>query len=152
MSVFSSRSLNCVLFLANLLGSVERLAYGSTLIAVAAGTDKSVCATSATIQKFVTHAKQAKRFFVSGFVQGVGFRNFTEGEASRLEVSGFVRNLRDGRVEAYAIGTLEQLAKFRAALERGPRFSRVSGVTEELANVDPQYAGEFVTTYDELDA
>jgi acylphosphatase len=122
------------------------------LIAVATGTDKSVCATSATIQKFVTDAKQAKRFFVSGSVQGVGFRYFTEGEASRLKVSGYVRNLRDGRVEVYAIGTLEQLAKFRAALERGPRFSRVSGVTEEPANLDPQYAGEFVTTYDELGA
>ncbi len=82
----------------------------------------------------------------------MGFRNFTEGEASRLNLSGYVRNLRDGRVEAYAIGTPEQLAKFRAALERGPRFSRVSGVTEEPAAVDPQYAGEFVTTYDELDA
>ena len=114
--------------------------------------NKSVCATSATIQKFVTDAKQAKRFFVSGLVQGVGFRYFTVGEASRLKVSGYVRNLRDGRVEAYAIGSPEQLAKFRAALERGPRFSRVSSVTEEPANVDPQYAGEFVTTYDELDA
>jgi acylphosphatase len=97
----------------------------------------------------VTDAKQAKRFFVSGFVQGVGFRNFTEGEARRLNVSGYVRNLRDGRVEAYAIGTPEQLAKFRAALERGPRFSSVSGVNEEPANVDPQYAHEFVTTYDQ---
>jgi acylphosphatase len=114
--------------------------------------NKSVCATSATIPKFVTDAKQAKRFLVSGLVQGVGFRYFTEGEASRLMVSGYVRNLRDGRVEAYAIGTPEQLATFRAALERGPRFSRVSGVTEEPADVDPQYAGEFVTTYDELDA
>jgi acylphosphatase len=104
----------------------------------------------AQIQEFVTDAKQAKRFFVTGFVQGVGFRNFTEGEANRLKVSGFVRNLRDGRVEAYAIGTPEQLAKFRAALERGPRLSRVSSVTEEPANVDPQYASEFVTTYDEL--
>ena len=119
---------------------------------VAAGTDKSARATSATIQKFVTDAKQAKRFFVSGLVQGVGFRYFTEGEASRLKVCGFVRNLRDGRVEAYAIGASEQLVKFRTALERGPRFSRVSGVTEEPADVDPQYAGEFVTTYDKLDA
>jgi acylphosphatase len=98
----------------------------------------------------VTHAKQAKRFFVSGSVQGVGFRYFTQGEANRLNLSGYVRNLRDGRVEAYAIGTPEQLAKFRAALERGSRFSSVSGVTEEPANVDPQYEHEFVTTYDEM--
>jgi acylphosphatase len=97
----------------------------------------------------VTHAKQAKRFFVSGSVQGVGFRYFTQGEANRLNLSGYVRNLRDGRVEAYAIGMPEQLAKFRAALERGSRFSSVSGVTEEPAKVDSQYEHEFVTTYDE---
>ena len=104
---------------------------------------------SATIPKFVTDAKQAKRFFVSGFVQGVGFRNFTQVEARRLNLSGYVRNLSDGRVEAYAIGTRAQLAKFRAALERGPRFSSVSRVAEELADVDPQYASEFVTTYED---
>ena len=104
---------------------------------------------SATIPRFVTDAKQAKRFFVSGFVQGVGFRNFTEGEARRLNLTGYVRNLRDGRVEAYAIGTAAQLAKFREALERGARFSSVSGVTEEPASVDPQYASGFVTTYED---
>jgi acylphosphatase len=97
----------------------------------------------------VTDAKQAKRYFVSGFVQGVGFRNFTEGEARRLNLAGYVRNLRDGRVEAYAIGTAAQLAKFREALGRGPRFSSVSGVSEELARVNPQYASGFVTTYED---
>jgi acylphosphatase len=96
----------------------------------------------------VTDAKQAKRFFVSGFVQGVGFRYFTVGEAQRLGLSGYVRNLCDSRVEAYAIGTSAQLAKFRAALERGPRFSSVSEVKEEPAAIDPQYANEFVTTHD----
>jgi acylphosphatase len=104
---------------------------------------------SATIPRFVTDAKQAKRYFVSGFVQGVGFRNFTEGEARRLNLTGYVRNLRDGRVEAYAIGTPAQLAKFGEVLERGPRFSNVSGVTEEPASVDPQYASGFVTTYED---
>jgi acylphosphatase len=97
----------------------------------------------------VTDAKQAKRFFVSGFVQGVGFRNFAQGEANRLNLGGYVRNLRDGRVEAYAIGTAAELAKFREALERGPRFSSVSGVSEEPARVDPHHAGRFVTTYED---
>ncbi len=96
----------------------------------------------------MTDAKQAKRFFVSGFVQGVGFRYFAQSEAGRLDLSGYVRNLRDGRVEAYAIGTPTQLAKFRAALERGPRLSSVSEVREESAVIDPQYTNEFVTTYD----
>jgi len=37
-------------------------------------------------------------------VQGVGFRYFTQGEAQRLDLSGYVRNLPERRVEAYAIG------------------------------------------------
>ena len=104
---------------------------------------------SATISGFVTDAKQAKRFFVSGFVQGVGFRNFAEAEARRLNLGGDVCNLRGGCVGAYAIGTAAQLATFRKALERGPRFSSVSGVSEEPAGVDPRYASGFVTTYED---
>jgi acylphosphatase len=103
---------------------------------------------SATISTFVTGRKQAKRFLVSGFVQGVGFRYFARDEAESLNVSGYVRNLRDGRVEAYVIGTDKQLAEFRAALERGPRFASVSQVQEEPAAIDPQYANGFVITYD----
>ena len=88
-------------------------------------------------------AKQAKRFFVSGIVQGVGFRYFTQGAAERLHLTGYVRNLPDARVEVYAIGTPDQLAKLRAALQRGPRFASVSEVQEQPAAVDPQYANEF---------
>lgn len=97
----------------------------------------------------MTDAKQARRFFVSGLVQGVGFRFFTQNEARRLNLSGYVRNLRDGRVEAYAIGTPEHLAKFRAALERGPRFSSVTEVREQSAELDAQYANDFATTHDD---
>ena len=46
-------------------------------------------------------------------VQGVGFRYFAQDAAEKLRVSGFVRNLRDGRVEAYVMGTPEQHAEFR---------------------------------------
>jgi acylphosphatase len=74
----------------------------------------------------------------------VGFRYFTQGLAERLHLSGYVRNLPDARVEVYAIGTLEQLAKLRTALERGPRFASVSEVQEQPAAIDPQYAAEFV--------
>jgi acylphosphatase len=101
---------------------------------------------SATISGFVTTAKQAKRFFVSGIVQGVGFRYFTQDAAERLHLSGYVRNLLDARVEVYAIGTPDQLAKLRAALERGPRFASVSEVQEEDAAIDQQYANEFGIT------
>jgi len=49
--------------------------------------------------RFVSDAKIAKRYFVSGMVQGVGFRYFTQAAAERLRIHGFVRNLRDGRVK-----------------------------------------------------
>jgi acylphosphatase len=96
----------------------------------------------------VTNTKQARRFFVSGFVQGVGYRYFARDAANRLRLSGYVRNLRDSRVEAYAIGTTKQLADFRAALERGPWSARVREVVEEPAETDSQYAHDFVITYD----
>ncbi len=87
--------------------------------------------------------KQAKRYLVSGMVQGVGFRYFTQDAAEKLQVSGFVRNLRDGRVEVFAMGTSQQHAEFRALLERGPRLSSISEVQEETATPDPQYEGGF---------
>jgi acylphosphatase len=90
----------------------------------------------------------ARRYFVSGIVQGVGFRYFTQDEAERLQLAGFVRNLRDGRVEVYAIGSGEKLARLRVLLERGPRGAMVQNVTEHPAEIDPQFAGEFSITYD----
>ena len=92
--------------------------------------------------------KQAKRYFVSGMVQGVGFRYFAQRAAQKLSISGYVRNLRDGRVEAFAMGTAEQLTRFRAALERGPGFSSVTEVKEVAAIVAPEYADGFSITYD----
>ena len=82
-------------------------------------------------------------------VQGVGFRFYAQRSAEKLRLSGYARNLRDGRVEVYALGTAEQLAGMRAALERGPRFSSVTEVREESAQADPQYANDFIITYDE---
>src|SRR5260370_38142189 len=100
---------------------------------------------SATIFcRFVRDAKLAKRYFVSGMVQGVGFRYFTQDAAEKLRIHGFVRNLRDGRVEVFAMGAPQQHAEFRAMLERGPRFSSISEVQEEPAAPDPQYEGGFV--------
>jgi acylphosphatase len=104
---------------------------------------------SATIRSFVSDAKQAKRHLISGIVQGVGFRYFVLDVAGRLNLSGYTRNLRDGRVEVYAVGTSEQLARLRNALERGPRGASVSEVTEESATIEPQYASGFIITYDD---
>ncbi len=102
---------------------------------------------SATIYRFVSEPKQARRYFVSGIVQGVGFRYFAQDAAERLHLSGYARNLRDGRVEVYAIGAAEHLAKLRSALERGPWGAGVSEVKEEDAPMDSNYAKGFVITY-----
>ena len=85
----------------------------------------------------------AKRYFVSGMVQGVGYRYFVRQAAQRLSLAGFVKNLRDGRVEVYAIGPANELASLRAALERGPSGATVSSVAEEDAAIDTKFAARF---------
>lgn len=72
----------------------------------------------------------ARRYLVRGRVQGVGFRDFVQRRAAELGVTGYVRNLDDGRVEAVACGTPAQLAEFAGYLHQGPRFSSVRGVEE----------------------
>ena len=62
---------------------------------------------------------------MSGRVQGVGFRFFVQHAANNIGVSGYVRNLEDGRVEAYAIGTPEQHKEFAGHLWKGPTMADV---------------------------
>jgi len=88
-------------------------------------------------------AMETRRYLVSGRVQGVGFRLFTQREANKLGVTGFVRNLADGRVEVVAKGSREQLAQLRASLEKGPSFSSVTGVAEETAELRSNRADGF---------
>jgi acylphosphatase len=87
--------------------------------------------------------KIAKRFFVSGMVQGVGYRFFTARWAERLGVTGWVKNLGDGRVEVYAIGSPAALKEFRRELERGPTGAMVDDVRQEETRVDTQFANRF---------
>jgi len=77
----------------------------------------------------------ARRFFISGDVQGVGYRFFAQRAAARHQVVGYVKNLSDGRVEALAEGPWSQVEAFKHDLAAGPRFGRVDHV-EEL-NLDP---------------
>jgi acylphosphatase len=95
----------------------------------------------------VSEPKQARRYFVLGVVQGVGFRYFAHRAAERLHLSGYAKNLPDGRVEVYAIGTAEDLVKLRSVLERGPWGASVSEVKEEDAAIDSNYANDFDITY-----
>ena len=96
----------------------------------------------------VSGGKIARRYFVSGIVQGVGFRFFTQRAAENLGVAGYVRNLGDGRVEVYAAGTEEMLDELRSILERGPRGASVSRVSEEITGVQVEYEDGFSVEYD----
>jgi len=78
---------------------------------------------------------RARRWFVSGRVQGVGFRWFVEQSANHLGLRGWVRNEDDGRVQVYATGSLEQLNRLTALLYSGPRMAEVRGVEEQEAPV-----------------
>jgi acylphosphatase len=88
-------------------------------------------------------SRNAARYFVSGTVQGVGFRFFARRTAERLRLAGFAKNLADGRVEVYAVGPAEALEKFREELKRGPEGARVAGVEEEKADLEARFANIF---------
>jgi acylphosphatase len=85
-----------------------------------------------------------RRYLVRGKVQGVGFRYFVERTADELGLSGWVRNLDDGRVEVYATGTKDQLAALNGRLWQGPRWSDVRGVEEQEAAIE-SHAGFRIT-------
>lgn len=73
----------------------------------------------------------ARRLLISGRVQGVGFRLFAEDQARAENLSGYARNLPDGRVEAVAEGEEESVLRFERAMHRGPRSAWVERVDAE---------------------
>ena len=70
----------------------------------------------------------ARRFVISGRVQGVGFRYFTQNAAAREGVTGWVQNLPDGRVEAFVEGDEDAVTRVERALRSGPPGARVENV------------------------
>lgn len=74
---------------------------------------------------------EAVHLRVSGRVQGVGFRYFVVHEAQACGVTGYVRNLDDGRVEARAEGGREALERFVSSVRRGPRMASVDDLELE---------------------
>ena len=70
----------------------------------------------------------ARRFVVSGRVQGVGFRYFALDAARREGLHGYVTNHDDGTVEAVAEGEAAAVERFERALRRGPSHARVEQV------------------------
>jgi acylphosphatase len=82
----------------------------------------------------------ARRYFISGDVQGVGFRFFVQRRAHQFpHLKGFVRNLYDGRVEVYAEGEEDQLTSLESALRQGPPGSTVDRLEVQEETVSNQY-------------
>jgi acylphosphatase len=77
----------------------------------------------------------ARRYTISGRVQGVGFRFFTEDAARREGLHGWVRNLPDGRVEIAAEGDEESVDRFERHVRHGPPGARID--TVEVDHVGP---------------
>jgi acylphosphatase len=78
----------------------------------------------------------ALRLVIHGRVQGVGFRAFVVRQATRLGVRGWVRNRRDGTVEALLIGEPGALAAAETACRRGPTLAAVHEVEQHPADDD----------------
>jgi acylphosphatase len=76
--------------------------------------------------------KIARKFLIGGLVQGVGFRFFTQRAAARHQVLGYVRNLPNGRVEAFAEGNENAVEAFKHDLTTGPIYSKVEEIEETV--------------------
>jgi acylphosphatase len=75
-------------------------------------------------------AMTCRRFLVSGRVQGVFYRDSTRRQAQAIGVTGWVRNLYDGRVEVLACGDSRKLETFKKWLEIGPEYAKVTNIEE----------------------
>ncbi|MFQ5463316.1 MAG: acylphosphatase [Phycisphaerae bacterium] len=76
--------------------------------------------------------------YFSGNVQGVGFRYISQAIAAAFEVSGFVRNLPDGRVELVAEGELDEIERFHLALSQ-----KMGTNIAEAMSTDGTFLGEY---------
>ncbi|MCQ8181495.1 acylphosphatase [Methylomonas sp. SURF-1] len=85
--------------------------------------------------------KDCLHIIVKGRVQGVYFRAYTQKQAVKLNLSGFVRNLADGTVEIVASGHPEDLQKLVAWCRKGPVLAKVSEVSVTAHDTDEHFAG-----------
>jgi len=81
--------------------------------------------------------------FISGFVQGVGFRRFVRHHALSLGLTGWVKNLPDNRVEAVFQGSKEQAAKIIAICKKGTFLSEVKDIAVEWGDQPQAEIREF---------
>lgn len=82
-----------------------------------------------------------QRIFVSGRVQGVGYRDWVVRTAQRNGLTGYVRNLKDGRVEVVASGEDEPLQTLVEACREGPAMARVEHVESFPADDERGHKG-----------
>lgn len=83
----------------------------------------------------------ARQFTISGRVQRVGFRWFAIEAASRENVTGWVQNLPDGRVEILAEGDAAAVERFERAVRSGPAAARVDAVETDILAPTGRYHG-----------
>jgi acylphosphatase len=81
----------------------------------------------------------ARRFLISGSVQGVGYRYFAQRAAARHQVRGYIKNLDDGRVESLAEGTEKAVEEFKHDLLAGPKHSSVDHLEETVVDPSGRY-------------
>lgn len=87
----------------------------------------------------------ARRFIISGRVQGVAFRYFTQRVACSLSITGWVRNLYNGDVETLAQGTEEAMDAFYLKIKEGPPAARVLDINISDVPHDPSIIGFRIT-------
>jgi acylphosphatase len=83
----------------------------------------------------------ARRYVVSGQVQGVGFRMFTAAAARRDDLRGWVRNLPDGRVEVVCEGDAESVERLARMIRQGPPGARVDEVESDATSFTARETG-----------
>ena len=84
--------------------------------------------------------------FISGRVQGVFFRMETLRAAQRIGVFGWVRNMRDGRVEAVIEGLADQVAEMVQWCHKGPVMAQVTDVEMEEEGYNGEYNSFIITS------
>jgi len=72
--------------------------------------------------------KKSVRLYITGAVQGVFFRLFVKQNAERLDVRGFIRNLEDGRIEAFLEGDFDKVNAMIELCKKGPKHSQIRNV------------------------
>lgn len=83
--------------------------------------------------------KQA-HVFISGFVQGVGFRAYVRSKARKIGVTGWVRNLSDDRVEAVLQGDRHDIERVLFYCKRGPFFANVTNIVVDWEDASEEFS------------